>query len=127
MVEVAGRPVLWHILKMYSAHGICDFVICAGYKGYVIKEYFANYFLHMSDVTFDIAFNTMTVHERKAEPWKVTLALISVGLTLLLWINGLLESLQRPSVGNTLNQRQLELAVLAAPQLPANLRAPLVG
>jgi glucose-1-phosphate cytidylyltransferase len=73
MVEIGGRPILWHIMKLYSAHGVNDFVICCGYKGYVIKEYFANYFLHMSDVTFDIAFNTMTVHERKAEAWKVTL------------------------------------------------------
>lgn len=73
MVEIGGRPILWHIMKLYSAHGVNDFVICCGYKGYIIKEYFANYFLHMSDVTFEIAYNTMTVHERKAEPWKVTL------------------------------------------------------
>lgn len=73
MVEVGGRPVLWHILKIYSSHGINDFVICAGYKGYVIKEYFANYFLHMSDVTFDMSNNTMEVHHKKAEPWKVTI------------------------------------------------------
>ena len=73
MIEIGGRPILWHVMKLYSAHGVNDFVICCGYKGYLIKEYFANYFLHMSDVTFDIAFNTMTVHERKAEPWKVTL------------------------------------------------------
>lgn len=73
MVEIGGRPVLWHIMKRYSAYGVNEFVICCGYKGYLIKEYFANYFLHMSDVTFDIAFNSMTVHERKAEPWKVTL------------------------------------------------------
>ncbi|QOY85103.1 glucose-1-phosphate cytidylyltransferase [Paludibaculum fermentans] len=73
MVEIGGRPILWHILKIYSAHGINDFVICCGYKGYLIKEYFANYFLHMSDVTFDMAHNTMEVHRRKAEPWKVTL------------------------------------------------------
>jgi len=73
MVEIGGRPILWHIMKLYSAHGVNEFVICCGYKGYVIKEYFANYFLHMSDVTFDIAYNSMTVHERKAEPWKVTL------------------------------------------------------
>ena len=73
MVEIGGRPILWHIMKLYSAHGVNDFVICCGYKGYVIKEYFANYFLHMSDVTFDIAYNAMTVHERKAEPWRVTL------------------------------------------------------
>lgn len=73
MVEIGGRPILWHILKIYSAHGINDFVICAGYKGYVIKEYFANYFLHMSDVTFDMANNSMEVHHKKAEPWKVTI------------------------------------------------------
>jgi len=73
MVEIGGRPILWHILKIYSAHGINDFIICAGYKGYVIKEYFANYFLHMSDVTFDMANNSMEVHHKKAEPWKVTI------------------------------------------------------
>ena len=73
MVEIGGRPILWHILKIYSAHGIQDFVICAGYKGYVIKEYFANYFLHMSDVAFDMSNNTMEVHHRKAEPWRVTI------------------------------------------------------
>ena len=73
MIEVGGRPVLWHILKMYSSHGINDFVICCGYKGYIIKEYFANYFLHMSDVTFDMQHNEMQVHHKKAEPWRVTL------------------------------------------------------
>lgn len=73
MVEVGGRPILWHIMKMYSQHGVNDFVICCGYKGYVIKEYFANYFLHMSDVTFDMSNNSMRVHQGKAEPWKVTL------------------------------------------------------
>lgn len=73
MVEIGGRPILWHIMKMYSAHGVNDFVICCGYKGYVIKEYFANYFLHMSDVTFDMANNQMEVHQRHAEPWRVTL------------------------------------------------------
>lgn len=73
MIEIGGMPVLWHILKMYAAHGINDFVICCGYKGYVIKEYFSNYFLHMSDVTFDMRTNQMTVHNRKAEPWTVTL------------------------------------------------------
>ncbi len=73
MIEIGGRPVLWHILKMYSAHGINDFIICCGYKGYIIKEYFANYFLHMSDVTFDMQANRMEVHQRKAEPWRVTL------------------------------------------------------
>jgi len=72
MVEIGGRPILWHILKIYSSHGINDFVICAGYKGYIIKEYFANYFLHMSDVTFDMKTNTMEVHHKKAEPWRVT-------------------------------------------------------
>ena len=73
MVEIGGKPILWHIMKSYSAHGINDFVICCGYKGYVIKEYFANYFLHMSDVTFDMQHNQMEVHTRNAEPWKVTL------------------------------------------------------
>jgi len=73
MVEIGGKPILWHILKIYSAHGINDFIICLGYKGYVIKEYFANYFLHMSDVTFDIANNKMEVHQNSAEPWRVTL------------------------------------------------------
>jgi glucose-1-phosphate cytidylyltransferase len=73
MVEVGGRPILWHILKLYSQHGISDFVICCGYKGYIIKEYFANYFLHMSDVTFDMKQNRMEVHQSVAEPWKVTL------------------------------------------------------
>ncbi len=72
MVEIGGRPILWHILKIYSAYGINDFIICAGYKGYLIKEYFANYFLHMSDVTFDMSRNSMEVHHRKAEPWRVT-------------------------------------------------------
>lgn len=73
MIEVGGKPMLWHIMKIYSAHGVNDFVICCGYKGYVIKEYFANYFLHMSDVTFDMERNEMEVHQRKAEPWRVTL------------------------------------------------------
>lgn len=73
MIEIGGKPILWHIMKGYSAHGINDFVICCGYKGYVIKEYFANYFLHMSDVTFDMQSNQMEVHMRSAEPWKVTL------------------------------------------------------
>jgi glucose-1-phosphate cytidylyltransferase len=73
MIEIGGRPILWHILKLYSTHGINDFIICCGYKGYVIKEYFANYFLHMSDVTFDIENNRLEVHQQKAEPWRVTL------------------------------------------------------
>ena len=73
MVEIGGKPILWHILKMYSHHGVNDFVICCGYKGYVIKEYFANYFLHMSDITFKINNNEMEVHHRRAEPWSVTL------------------------------------------------------
>jgi len=73
MIEIGGKPVLWHIMKIYSSHGIHDFIICCGYKGYVIKEYFANYFLHMSDVTFDMEHNEMRVHQRYAEPWKVTL------------------------------------------------------
>lgn len=73
MVEIGGKPLLWHVMKIYSAHGITDFVICAGYKGYVIKEYFANYFLHMSDVTFDMEKNSMEVHHHTAEPWRVTI------------------------------------------------------
>lgn len=73
MVEIGGKPILWHIMKIYSAHGINDFIVCLGYKGYVIKEYFANYFLHMSDVTFDMKDNRMEVHGKYAEPWKVTL------------------------------------------------------
>ena len=73
MVEIGGMPILWHIMKTYSAHGVDDFIICCGYKGYVIKEYFANYFLHMSDVTFDMQANSMHVHQKRAEPWKVTL------------------------------------------------------
>ena len=73
LIEIGGRPILWHIMKNYSVHGVNDFVICCGYKGYLIKEYFANYFLHMSDVTFDMVKNQMEVHQRKAEPWKVTL------------------------------------------------------
>ena len=73
MVEIGGKPILWHIMKIYSAHGVNDFVICCGYKGYIIKEYFANYFLHMADVTFDMQKNQMHVHQRNAEPWKVTL------------------------------------------------------
>lgn len=73
MIEIGGMPILWHILKLYSAHGVNEFIICCGYKGYVIKEYFANYFLHMSDVTFDMAKNKMEVHHRYAEPWKITL------------------------------------------------------
>lgn len=73
MIEIGGKPILWHIMKIYSAHGINDFVVCCGYRGYVIKEYFANYFLHMSDVTFDMSANRMEVHERHAEPWRVTL------------------------------------------------------
>ena len=73
MVEIGGKPILWHIMKIYSAHGVNDFVICCGYKGYLIKEYFANYFLHMSDVTFDMSDNKMEVHQQMAEPWKVTL------------------------------------------------------
>lgn len=73
MIEIGGKPILWHIMKSYAAHGVNEFVICCGYKGYLIKEYFANYFLHMSDVTFDMADNRMEVHEHKAEPWRVTL------------------------------------------------------
>ena len=73
MIEIGGKPILWHIMKTYSLHGINDFIICCGYKGYIIKEYFANYFLHMSDVTFDMQLNQMEVHHKKAEPWRVTL------------------------------------------------------
>ena len=73
MVEIGSKPMLWHIMKTYASHGINDFVICCGYKGYVIKEYFANYFLHMSDVTFDMRSNRMQVHQKRAEPWNITL------------------------------------------------------
>lgn len=73
MVEIGGRPILWHVMKIYSAHGINDFIVCLGYKGYVIKEYFANYFLHMADVTFNIEKNQVEIHENSAEPWRVTL------------------------------------------------------
>ena len=73
MVDIGGKPILWHIMKTYSHHGINDFIICCGYKGYVIKEYFSNYFMHMSDVTFDLRYNKMKVHRKSAEPWKVTL------------------------------------------------------
>jgi len=73
MIEIGGKPILWHILKIYSHHGINDFIICCGYRGYLIKEYFANYFLHTSDVTFDMTANEMVIHQRHAEPWRVTL------------------------------------------------------
>ena len=73
MIEIGGKPILWHILKIYSAHNINDFIICCGYRGYIIKEYFANYFLHMSDVTFDMQNNDMQVHQNNVEPWRVTL------------------------------------------------------
>ena len=73
MVEIGNRPILWHIMKIYSAHGVNDFIICCGYKGYLIKEYFANYFLHMSDVTFNMKDNSMKVHNNNSEPWNVTL------------------------------------------------------
>lgn len=73
MVEIGGKPILWHIMKIYSAHGINEFIVCLGYKGYVIKEYFSNYFMHMSDVTFDMTTNEVTFHQNRAEPWKVTL------------------------------------------------------
>lgn len=73
MIEIGGMPILWHIMKLYSSHGVNEFIICCGYRGYVIKEYFANYFLHMSDVTFDMSTNVMEVHQKKAEPWRVTL------------------------------------------------------
>ena len=73
MIEIGGKPILWHIMKIYSAHGINDFIICCGYKGYIIKEYFANYFIHTSDITFDMKQNKMEVHNRRSEPWNVTL------------------------------------------------------
>jgi glucose-1-phosphate cytidylyltransferase len=73
MIEIGGRPILWHIMKIYSHYGISDFIVCLGYKGYVIKEYFANYFLHMSDVTFDMRTNSMEIHQKNVEPWSVTL------------------------------------------------------
>jgi len=73
MIEIGGMPILWHVMKIYSAHGINDFIICCGYKGYMIKEYFANYSLHMSDVTFDLVTNEMQIHRKSAEPWRVTL------------------------------------------------------
>lgn len=73
MIEIGGKPILWHIMKIYSSHGIHDFIICLGYKGYIIKEYFANYFIHMSDVTFDMSNNKMQVHNNQCEPWRVTL------------------------------------------------------
>lgn len=72
MIEIGGRPILWHIMKIYSKSGVTDFIICTGYKGYMIKEYFANYFLHNADMTFDVANNSVTVHQKKAEPWRVT-------------------------------------------------------
>lgn len=73
MIEIGGKPILWHLMKTYSSHGISDFIVCCGYRGYVIKEYFSNYFLHMSDVTFDLLNNEMAVHHRNVEPWRVTL------------------------------------------------------
>ncbi|MEO5327903.1 MAG: glucose-1-phosphate cytidylyltransferase [Magnetococcus sp. THC-1_WYH] len=73
MIEIGGRPIIWHIMKIYSTHGVNDFVVCCGYRGYIIKEYFANYFLHMSDVTYDMTNNQMEVHHKKAEPWRITL------------------------------------------------------
>ncbi|MDY6947832.1 MAG: glucose-1-phosphate cytidylyltransferase [Pseudomonadota bacterium] len=72
LIEIGGRPIIWHIMKTFSAHGVCDFVICCGYKGYLIKEYFANYFLHMADVTLDMRNNTVQIHRPRAEPWRVT-------------------------------------------------------
>ena len=73
MIEIGGKPILWHIMKVYAAHGIHDFIICCGYKGYIIKEYFSNYFLHMSDITFDMQHNKMNVHQNNVEPWRITL------------------------------------------------------
>ena len=72
MVEIGGRPIIWHIMKMYSQHGVNEFIICCGYLGYVIKEYFTNYFMHMSDISIDLSTNNLTVHKRNAEPWKIT-------------------------------------------------------
>jgi glucose-1-phosphate cytidylyltransferase len=95
MVEIGGRPILWHIMKIYSHHGFNDFVICLGYKGYVIKEYFANYFLHQSDVTIDLRKNSMEIHESKAEPWKITL--VDTGLNTM--TGGRIRRIQ-PYVGN---------------------------
>src|SRR5678815_3694030 len=73
MIEIGGKPILWHVMKIYSTHGINDFIICLGYKGYLIKEYFANYFLHTADVTIDLTSNAMEVHHKRSEPWRVTL------------------------------------------------------
>src|ERR1700710_1665448 len=73
MIDIGDKPILWHILKLYSHHGINDFIICCGYKGYIIKEFFANYFLHTADVTFDMTTNKMEVHTSEAEPWRITL------------------------------------------------------
>src|SRR5262245_17431872 len=73
MIEIGGRPILWHIMKIYATHGITDFVVCLGYRGYMIKEYFTNYFLHQSDITVDMASNAVTYHAARAEPWRVTL------------------------------------------------------
>ena len=77
MIQIGGRPILWHIMKLYGAHGINEFVICCGYKSYIIKEYFANYFLHMSDVTFNLIDNSVEVHAQNAEPWRITLVAVS--------------------------------------------------
>jgi glucose-1-phosphate cytidylyltransferase len=96
MVEIGGKPILWHIMKSYSAHGINDFIICCGYKSYVIKEYFSNYFLHTSDVTFDMQKNTMEVHTRYAEPWKVTV--VDTGLDTM--TGGRLKRVQRYVAGD---------------------------
>jgi glucose-1-phosphate cytidylyltransferase len=96
MVEIGGKPILWHIMKSYSSHGINDFVICCGYKSYVIKEYFSNYFLHTSDVTFDMQKNTMEVHTRYAEPWKVTV--VDTGLDTM--TGGRLKRVQRYVAGD---------------------------
>src|SRR6056300_1645881 len=73
MIEIGGKPMLWHIMKMYSAHGVQDFIVCLGYKGYVVKEYFSNYVLHHADITFDLQQNRMTMHQQQSEPWRVTL------------------------------------------------------
>jgi glucose-1-phosphate cytidylyltransferase len=139
MIEIGGRPILWHIMKIYSAHGINDFIICLGYRGYMIKEYFANYFLHMSDVTFDMSDNSMKVHQAKAEPWRVTL--IDTGETT--QIGGRIKRIL-PHIGNDdtfcitygdgvgdvdiratidLHRREKRLATLTATQPPGRFGA----
>ena len=112
MIEIGGRPILWHIMKLYSAHGINDFIICCGYKGYIIKEYFANYFLHMSDVTFDMEHNEMKVHQRNAEPWRVTL--VDTGDDTL--TGGRLKELRSTWRANWNSKMKNRLSALVAPR-----------